>query len=173
VRNAFIVAVIAKGRGEVIAAFARNVMWERPSHPLKKDIIFNDYSEALAEREGLSFSNENNELEGKPVSEPRIENIELFYEVANRSDRRSLRACARRQQGSIPTVSAISKPTHKPRRRCERHSIALHLHALAARLRRLSPCRRDPEHFHLEKNEIESELLRLADSLSSAVGCHD
>lgn len=33
---------------------------------------------------------------------------------------------------------------------------------LADRLRRLSPCHRDPERFHEDKSEIERELRRLA-----------
>ena len=34
--------------------------------------------------------------------------------------------------------------------------------ALATRVRRLCPDHRDPERFHLEKDEIERELRRLA-----------
>ena len=34
--------------------------------------------------------------------------------------------------------------------------------ALAARVRRLCPDRRDPERFHVEKDAIERELKRLA-----------
>lgn len=33
---------------------------------------------------------------------------------------------------------------------------------LAFRVRRLAPSHRDPEHYHVEKNEIERELRRLA-----------
>lgn len=33
---------------------------------------------------------------------------------------------------------------------------------LADRVRRLSPCRHNPEAFHLDKDEIERELRRLA-----------
>lgn len=36
------------------------------------------------------------------------------------------------------------------------------LMALAERVRRLSPCHRDPEQFHADKSEIEAELRRLA-----------
>lgn len=37
------------------------------------------------------------------------------------------------------------------------------LTALADRLRRLAPCHRDPERFHVDKSEIERELRRLAE----------
>lgn len=37
---------------------------------------------------------------------------------------------------------------------------------LADRLRRLSPCHRDPERFHEDKSEIERELRRLAGRIS-------
>ena len=33
---------------------------------------------------------------------------------------------------------------------------------LARRVRRLTPCRRDPERFHVEKSEIEAALRRMA-----------
>lgn len=36
------------------------------------------------------------------------------------------------------------------------------LEALAERVRRLSPSRRDPEQFHIEKSELAAELRRLA-----------
>lgn len=40
--------------------------------------------------------------------------------------------------------------------------LAEQLRDLARRVRALSPCRRDPERYHLEKDEIEKELARLA-----------
>lgn len=42
------------------------------------------------------------------------------------------------------------------------------LTALADRVRRLSPCHRDPERFHLDKSEIEADLRRLANRLGLA-----
>jgi hypothetical protein len=36
------------------------------------------------------------------------------------------------------------------------------LEALAERVRRLSPDRRDPERFHIEKDELAAELRRMA-----------
>ncbi len=44
--------------------------------------------------------------------------------------------------------------------------LALQLAELASRVRRLLPSRRDPEAFHLEKDEIAHELRRLADKAS-------
>lgn len=42
------------------------------------------------------------------------------------------------------------------------HSAPGRLEELVAKLRRLGPCHRDPERFHLEKNEIMHDLLSLA-----------
>ncbi len=39
------------------------------------------------------------------------------------------------------------------------------LHSLASRVMRLSPDRRDPERWHLEKDDIARSLLRLARDL--------
>jgi hypothetical protein len=33
---------------------------------------------------------------------------------------------------------------------------------IADKVRRLSPCHRDPEQFHIDKSEIEADLRRLA-----------
>jgi hypothetical protein len=44
--------------------------------------------------------------------------------------------------------------------------LALQLAELAARVRRLLPSHRDPEAFHLEKDEIAHQLRRLADKAS-------
>jgi hypothetical protein len=44
----------------------------------------------------------------------------------------------------------------------DREGVALRLGNLAGRVRRLRPCHRDPERFHLEKSEIETELRRLS-----------
>lgn len=41
------------------------------------------------------------------------------------------------------------------------------LDALADRIRRLAPDRRDPERFHMEKSEIAAELRRLARELAA------
>lgn len=43
-----------------------------------------------------------------------------------------------------------------------------HLLALADRVRRLAPDRRDPEQFHAEKSEIVHELRRLARRIDRA-----
>lgn len=43
-----------------------------------------------------------------------------------------------------------------------RPDLADQLRDLARRVRALSPCRHDPERYHLEKDEIERELARLA-----------
>lgn len=43
-----------------------------------------------------------------------------------------------------------------------RLAVAEELADLAARLRRLRPSHRDPEHYHVEKSEIEHGLRRLA-----------
>lgn len=42
-------------------------------------------------------------------------------------------------------------------------SPAEELRVIAERLRRLRPSHRDPEHFHLEKDELTRALFRLAD----------
>jgi hypothetical protein len=42
------------------------------------------------------------------------------------------------------------------------------LHSLAARLARLSPDRRDPEQWHMEKDDIARALRRLARELDHA-----
>lgn len=42
-----------------------------------------------------------------------------------------------------------------------------HLRALAARLARLVPDRRDPHRFHEEKGDMVAELKRLADALAA------
>ena len=43
---------------------------------------------------------------------------------------------------------------------------AKRLDELANRVRRLSPDRRDPERYHLDKSEIERDLRRLAREVS-------
>jgi hypothetical protein len=42
------------------------------------------------------------------------------------------------------------------------HSLPGRLEELAAKLRRLAPCHRNPERFHQEKDEIMHDLLSLA-----------
>lgn len=44
------------------------------------------------------------------------------------------------------------------------------LERLAAEVRRLSPCRHDPERFHEQKSEIAAELRWLADAVRTANG---
>jgi hypothetical protein len=44
------------------------------------------------------------------------------------------------------------------------------LHTLAARVSRLSPDRRDPERWHIEKDDIARKLLQLARSLEKSRG---
>ena len=46
-----------------------------------------------------------------------------------------------------------------------RHCPAADLEALAAAVGRLSPDRRDPERFHMDRSEIVAELRRLARAL--------
>lgn len=53
--------------------------------------------------------------------------------------------------GAIPNVRGVSDVSAP-------HTLT----DLADRLRRLSPCHRDPERFHEDKSEIERELRRLA-----------
>ena len=48
-------------------------------------------------------------------------------------------------------------------RKCEHER----LHALASRVARLIPSRRDPEAFHEEKSEIAHDLRTLADTLTA------
>lgn len=50
-----------------------------------------------------------------------------------------------------PTLSAVSGVSAP-------HTLAL----IADKVRRLSPCHRDPERFHIDKSEIERDLRRLA-----------
>lgn len=47
---------------------------------------------------------------------------------------------------------------HRP----ARHHLSEQLADLARRVRHLSPCRRDPERYHVEKDEIEATLRRLS-----------
>lgn len=48
---------------------------------------------------------------------------------------------------------------HRP---ATRHHLSEQLRDLARRVRHLSPCRRDPERYHVEKDEIEATLRRLS-----------
>lgn len=52
-------------------------------------------------------------------------------------------------------------------KRPEVGQVGHHLRALAARLARLVPDRRDPHRFHEEKGDMVAELKRLADALAA------
>lgn len=55
----------------------------------------------------------------------------------------------------------MSQLLHHPATR-HRPDLSEQLRELARRVRALSPCRRDPERYHVEKDEIEKELRRLS-----------
>jgi len=61
---------------------------------------------------------------------------------------------------SVSRVSHLSQPSQVSQ--VSHLSRCPTLLALADQVRRLAPCHRDPERFHLDKSEIERELRRMA-----------
>ena len=65
-------------------------------------------------------------------------------------------------RGITPLIGETSTDEAKPRLVSSTPTASDLLHDLARRVQQLSPDRRDPEHFHLEKSDVAHQMRKLA-----------